>query len=319
MLLTALMSLALAFSWATAFPWIKIALEDGSGPLTIVAIRLSIGAAIVWLWRLVLTRKAGFSRAHLKPFLVMAVVGNILPFSLITFGQQDVPSNMTSLLVATVPLFTLLMAHFALKDEQMTLLKAAGVVLAVAGVGVLVLPGFESAGGVAGNMLPVAMILGGTACYAFMNVYGRKNSLDIDPWTLAAGMLMVSALLAVPLAFVFERPLQMAVTPAGWQALLGLGLIPTALATILYFPTLKRGGALAGAVAGNLIPVFAVLLSAWLVNEPVTRALALGAALILFGMVLIQPRGTKTEKKAKEGSGFRDVACEEEDLAGQRT
>lgn len=288
MALNILMILSLSFAWATAFPWIKIAVGD-LGPLTIVAGRLTVGALILMLYRYSVSRRIGFDRAHLRPFVIMAVIGNILPFSLITYGQQSVPSSVTSLLVATVPLFTLVMAHIALrKDEPMTPHKALGSLLAVAGVLVLMLPDVDPAA-LGSSVLPYLLVLGGTACYAFMNVYGRLNSVTIDPTTLATGMVVCSALLALPLAAVVEQPWQQPGSRAAWEAVLGLGVIPTALATILYFPTLRRGGAMAGAIAGNLVPVFGILLSAALVGEALTPALGMGASLILVGMLFIQP------------------------------
>jgi drug/metabolite transporter (DMT)-like permease len=288
MALNLIMIVCLSFAWATAFPWIKIAVMD-LGPLTIVAGRLAVGAVVLMSYRFVLLRRIGFERAHLKPFLIMAVLGNILPFSLIAYGQKAVPSSVTALLVATVPLFTLAMAHLALrKEEPVTPLKVLGGVLAVAGVIVLMLPHVDP-GALGGSLLPYLLVLAGTACYGFMNVYGRLSAVTIDPTTLATGMVVWSAVLALPLALVVEQPWHTPGTAAAWQAVLGLGLIPTALATILYFPTLKRGGALAGAIAGNLVPVFGVLLSAMLVGEVLTRELAFGAALILVGMLFIQP------------------------------
>ena len=288
MALNILLISCLSFAWATAFPWIKIAVAD-LGPLTIVAGRLTVGAVILMAYRFAMTRRIGFARAHVKPLLIMAVLGNIVPFSLITYGQKTVPSSVTALLVATVPLFTLAMSHLALrKDEPVTGVKVLGGLLAVAGVLVLMLPHVNPAA-LGDSLLPYIFVLGAAACYAFMNVYGRLSTVNIDPATLAAGMVLCSAVLAVPLAAVIEQPWQTPGTPAAWQAILGLGIVPTALATMLYFPTLKRGGALAGAIAGNLVPVFGILLSALAVGEALTRELAVGAALILAGMLCIQP------------------------------
>lgn len=301
--LNLLMILCLSFAWATAFPWIKIAVAD-LGPLTIVAGRLTIGAVVLVIYRYAVQRQIGFQRAHLKPFVIMAVIGNILPFSLITYGQESVPSSVTSLLVATVPLFTLAIGFVAFRaHEPVTPLKLLGALLAVAGVGVLMLPHLDPQA-LGDSLLPYLLILGGPACYGFMNVYGRMNSLSIDSTTLATGMVVVSAALAVPLAAVVEQPWAAfapgAGTAAAWEAVLGLGLVPTALATILYFPTLRRGGALAGAIAGNLVPVFGILLSALLVHEPLTATLGLGALLILAGVMCTQPgvwrRPTRTLK-----------------------
>jgi drug/metabolite transporter (DMT)-like permease len=281
----------LALAWATAFPWIKIAVAD-LGPLTIVASRLTIGAVLLVIYRFAVLRQLGFSRAHLKPFLIMAVIGNVLPFSLITFGQQHVPSGATALIVGTVPLFTLMFTHLMLRQhEPVTLFKLSGALLAVAGVGLLMGPELDPSA-VAGSLLPYLMVLGGPACYGFMNVYGRLNTVSMDSTTLATGMVVTSAAVALPLAAVFEHPWQTFGQTFGsqeaWLAVLGLGVVPTALATLLYFPTLRRGGALAGAVAGNLVPVFGVLLSALLVEEPLTRTLALGGTLILAGVVCTQ-------------------------------
>lgn len=288
MALNIVMIVCLSFAWATAFPWIKIAVSD-LGPLTIVAGRLTVGAVVLVAYRYALMRRIGFERAHFRPFVIMAILGNILPFSLITYGQKAVPSSITSLLVATVPLFTLAMTHVALrKDEPVTALKLLGGLLAVAGVIVLMLPHVDPAA-LGGSLLPYLLVLAGTACYGFMNVYGRLSTVTIDPTTLAAGMVVYSAVLAVPLAVVVEQPWQTPGSAAAWQAVLGLGIIPTALATILYFPTLKRGGALAGAIAGNLVPVFGILLSAVLVGEALTQELALGAGLIFAGLLFIQP------------------------------
>ena len=211
-------------------------------PLTIVALRVGIGAACLHAaaafgWRM----PGGVSLW--AAFLAMGVLNNAVPFTLIVWGQTHIAGGLASILNATTPLFTLVAAHAFTRDEKMTGASLAGVLLGIAGVEVLIGPG--ELAGLGAAIWAQLDILGAAASYALAAVFGRRFArLGISPLATARGQVTGSTLVLVPLALAWEQPWTLPMPgAAAWSAIAGLGALSTPLAYILYFRILSTSGA----------------------------------------------------------------------------
>ncbi len=282
--------LLLSVLWGGTFFFVEVALVE-LPPLTLVLGRVTLAAgALILAARvsgLALPRKAATWRA----FAVMAVFNNVVPFSLIFWGQTRIDGGLASILNATTPLFTVVVAHFATHDERLTLARLAGVALGVAGVAVLTGP--SALAGLDDDLLAQLACLGAALSYACTGVYGRRFAGQ-PPLITAAGQLTCAAVILAPIALALDRPWTLAVVrPATWAALLGLSLLSTALAYIWYFRILARAGAINLLLVTLLIPVSAIALgSAFLGEEFGVRHLA-GLILIALGLGAIDGRPVK--------------------------
>ena len=197
--------------------------------------RIVVAAAVLCVTlRLVGFRFPPWGRIWLH-FLALAIIGNVLPFYLISWGQQTVPSGVAGILMGTNPLVTLVLAHFLVRGEPMTLLRAAG--FAVGFVGVLMLMGPEALAAIGGDLLRQGGILAGALCYATNTILTRRMP-QTHPLVASACVLLVASPVIVPAAILAPGPATEA-TAASLLAVLWLGLVPTAAATVLYFRVVR--------------------------------------------------------------------------------
>jgi drug/metabolite transporter (DMT)-like permease len=217
---------------------------------------------------------------------LMAMINSVLPFLLIVWGQSHVASSLTSIYVATTPLFGVLLAHFMTSDERMTVPRVASVVCGFAGVVVLIGPGLL--GNLGTDHLAQLAILGGALCYALSGIYGRRFSRDgISPLVTATGQLTVSTVLLLPLALYFDQPWTLPMPGlAASAAVLGIALVSTAFAFLLYFSILATAGATNLLLVNFLVPVSAILLGVLILHETLKAEHLIGMALIFIGLAL---------------------------------
>jgi drug/metabolite transporter (DMT)-like permease len=225
--------LALVAMWGSSFMFNKQGLAS-VGPLTLVAARVTIGALVL----IAVVYGRGMRLPPIGPvwaaYTLLGLVGNALPFFLITWGQQVVDSAVAGILMAAMPLSTLVLAHFFVAGERMSGRRVTGFVIGFAGVVALMQPAVTGAGGgIAIHALSQLAVLGGALCYSANSILARLL-VKTDFLVAAAATLLVATIAVVPMALVLERPWQLdpawrSVASIGW-----LGLGPTALATILY-------------------------------------------------------------------------------------
>jgi drug/metabolite transporter (DMT)-like permease len=275
----------LALLWGGAFFFSKVALGELS-PFTVVLLRFGVAA----LAMLALVRLSGHrmprDRATWAGFVVLGLLNNFIPFSLIAWGQVHITSGLASILNATTPLFTALVAY-ASGQERLTAHRVAGVLLGLAGVAVLIGPGALRDLGV--HTWSELAIVAAAVSYAFAGTYGRR--FRAMPSALpVAGMLVTSALMALPIALTLDRPWTVRPSAGVWGALLGLALLSTALGFWLYFRLLSSAGATNVMLVTLLMPVIALLLGAIVLGEPVTATGLVGMALIAAGLLAIDGR-----------------------------
>jgi len=281
---------ALGLVWGGSFFLVEIAL-GGLPPLTVVLCRVGLAApALLILLRLrgvPLPRDPGLWLA----FLVMGALNNALPFSLIVWSQVHIESGLASILNATTPLFTVLLAHVVTSDEKLTANRLTGVLLGLAGVAILIGP--QALGGLGtAEVVPVLAqlaILGAAASYACASLYGRRFR-HLPATVPAAGMLCGSTLLILPLALIFERPWTLAPGANEIAAVAGLALLCTALAYLLYFRILTLAGSTNLMLVTFLVPLSAILLGALILGERLEWTAFAGMALIFAGLAAVDGR-----------------------------
>jgi drug/metabolite transporter (DMT)-like permease len=279
--------ITLSLLWGGSFFFAEVALE-ALPPLTVVLARVALGAlallAVVHAAGLRLPRELALWRA----FFVMGALNNLIPFSLIVWGQTAITGGLAAILNATTPLFTVLLAHWLTRDERMTPAKLAGVAAGFLGVAVMIGP--EAFGDLGLAVLAQFAVLAAALSYAFAGIYGRRFR-DTPPLVTAAGQVTASTLLLCPLALAVDRPWTLAMPgPAVLGALLGLGLLSTAAAYVIYFRILARSGATNLLLVTFLIPVSAILLGASVLGERLSAPQLAGMGLIILGLAAIDGR-----------------------------
>ena len=219
----------------------------------------------------------------------MGLINNLVPFSLIVFGETRIDSGLASILNASTPMFAALAAHVATANEKLTGAKTAGIALGFAGVAVLVGPdALEHFGG--GDVLGKLAIVLASLSYGVASVFGRRFR-SVAPMKVATGQLTCSALMTLPLCLLADRPWTLPLPgPGVWGALLGLAVPSTAVAYMLFFRILARAGATNVTLVTLLVPVGAVLLGAWALGETLSPEVFAGMALIALGLACIDGR-----------------------------
>jgi drug/metabolite transporter (DMT)-like permease len=284
-----LLLITLSILWGGSFFFVGIAVH-ALPRFTIVALR--VGLAAIALNAIVLAMRLKMPRNRLlwSAFFGMGLLNNMIPFSLIVWGQTHIASGLASILNATTPLFTVIVAHFLTNDEKMTGGRLAGVVVGFAGVVLMIGP--EALMGLGTNTLAQLAVLGAAISYAFAGVFGRRfRNMGIAPLVTASGQITASTVVLIPLAIVVERPWTLPM-PAFevWCAIIGLALLSTALAYILYFRVLATAGASNVLLVTFLIPISAILLGSTILGEKLDLKHFVGMGLIGLGLAAIDGR-----------------------------
>lgn len=283
------MLLLLSVLWGGSFFFVGVAVRD-LPTLTIVALRVGLAGLVLWGVVAVLKRPLPSNPHAWAAFLGMGVLNNVIPFGLIVWGQQTIASGLASILNATTPLFTVVVAGLLLSDERINGRKLIGIAAGFAGVVVMIGPG--ALFGLGSDFLAQFACLGGALSYAFAGVFGRRfKRLGVDPIVVAAGQVTGSTLVLAPLALVIDRPWHLSTpTPSTWAAIVGLAVLSTALAYILYFQILQRAGATNLLLVTFLIPVSAIALGVLVLGERLSGPEIGGMVLIGVGLLAIDGR-----------------------------
>jgi drug/metabolite transporter (DMT)-like permease len=293
----------LAILWGASFLFSKVALVE-LPPFTLVLGRFGLAAlALLLAARLAGHRMPCSPRVWLG-FFILGGLNSLIPFGLIAWGQVQLTSGLASILNATTPLFTALVAH-AWGDERLTSHRMAGVLVGLAGVCVLIGPGALDRLGA--HTLAELAILAAALSYAFAGTYGRRFRA-LPPVVPVAGMMTTAAVMALPVALVMDRPWTLTVGARTWGALLGLALLSTALGFVLYFRLLAAVGATNVMLVTLLMPIVALGLGGLLLGEAVTGTALAGMALVLAGLLVIDGRLLRA-RRAVAPSGPRPTTA----------
>jgi drug/metabolite transporter (DMT)-like permease len=298
--------------WGSSYLFLRIGLDEGLRPLTLVAWRLAIALVLLGVGTWLTGGRLPRGRAALGNFVVLALLGASLPWILITWGAQYVPTGLAAIINALNPLFTIVIAALVLHDEPITVNRAAGLLLGFTGAVVLASPNLGSGVGDGGAdpslviAAEVALVLAsilyaGGVVWARHRVTGRPIMADPAtgpraprPLEIAFGQVLIAFLLIAPLAFLLEPPVDGFVpAPASagsWIAIAWLGLLSTGVGFVLSFRLIRTWGATRQSLVTYVIPVIAIVLGVVVLDERLHPAELLGTVLILSGVVLASSR-----------------------------
>jgi len=291
--------LALSMLWGGSFFFVGVAVK-ALPPLTIVLLRVAI-AAIALHIVLRATRPAmPWDSKTWLAFLGMGLLNNAIPFSLIVWGQTQIASGLASILNATTPLFTVLIAHVLTADERLTKSRVAGILVGLAGVVMLIGP--QALAGLGADVAAQLAILGAAISYGFAAIFGRRfKRMGVPPLATATGQVTASSLLLLPIAMLVDRPWILAWPDLPvWGAIIGLALLSTALAYVVFFRILASAGAVSLSLVTFLIPVSAIVLGSAFLGESLAPVDFLGMALIGLGLAAIDGRLFRAARRAEE-------------------
>jgi drug/metabolite transporter (DMT)-like permease len=276
---------ALVAMWGSAFMFTGIAVR-GFSPTALVTIRLVIAAVL--LTGLVALRRQGFpsTRRFWLFSIVLALAGNCVPFWLISFGQQRIDSGLAGILMGIMPLTTMALAHFFVRGERLNAIKAAGFVVGFGGLVTLMGPeALLELRGQGTELLHQLAVLGGAVCYAINAIIARHRP-PADPLVAAAGVMLAGSAIMLPVGAVPAGVELLVAPPAPLAAMLALGIVATAIATVVFLKLVTVAGPSFTSFINYLIPVWALLMGvAFLGERPGTRVV-FGLALILSGIAL---------------------------------
>jgi drug/metabolite transporter (DMT)-like permease len=280
-----LLLLLLGTMWGSSYLFIKVAVAEVP-VMTLVAGRLLLAAAILWVLVLLSRHRLPRSRSLWGAYTVMGFLSGTLPYALISWGEQFIPSGLGALLHSTMPFFTVIVAHFFIQEERMTLFSILGVALGFVGVGLLLLPDLRQ--GQQANLLGQLAVVVSSASYATSAVFARKQLRGQPPLVSTMGQLTMGALLTLPLALLLEKPLAISPSLPALGAWLGLVLLGTVIAYVIYYALIERTSATFTSMVTYIIPINGLLLGAVILGEDLTITVAISTALILAGVMLVQ-------------------------------
>ena len=292
----------LSILWGGSFFFVAVAVGE-LPPLTVVVLRTGI-AALTLIMILRLQREAfPFAKGAIGAFFIMGFLNNLAPFSLLFWAQTMIPSGLASILNATTPIFSIIVAHFLLADERMAANKAIGILFGF--LGVVVLLGGDLLNGASIASLGMLACLGAALAYGFAGVYGRRfKAMDLTATQVAFGQLVATTLMMVPIISIIDRPWTLPMPGfAVIASVLALAIVSTALAYVIFFYILASAGAVNVALVTLLAPVSAILLGTLFLGEELAGRHYVGMGLIGIGLLAIDGRiGDRLRGKGSTGT-----------------
>ena len=281
------MLLFLGLLWGGSFFFARIAVAQVP-PLMLVLMRVVIAAAALHLYLAARGEWGALMRQPLLPYLLLGLLNNAIPFSLLFAGQTELGAGLAAILNALTPFWTVMAANFLTADEKLTANKAAGIALGVAGAAVIIGPAAFS--GLGAPLWAKAAVIGAGTSYAFASIYSKRFR-TAPPVVTAAGQISASALIMLPAALLAHgKWLPVGLSLPVWLSVFSLALASTALAYIIFFRITAAAGATVVSLVTLLVPVSAVFLGVMFLGENLSLSEAAGMALIGLGLVIIDGR-----------------------------
>jgi drug/metabolite transporter (DMT)-like permease len=283
------MLVLLSIFWGGSFFFVEIALR-GFQPFALVFLRVTIATVILVVVVYIRGQRMPTSLKTWGAYVVMGTLNNTIPFCLIVWGQTRIDSGVASILNATTPIFTVLLAHFLTSDEHLTVHKLMGVLIGFFGVYLMMSP--ELKNGFSWRGLGQIAILGAAISYSFAGIFGKRFKNE-SPMVTSTGMLICSTIMMAPLA-IFSGSLGASVlSMQAIAAVIGIAAISTSMAYLLYFRILASAGATNVLLVTFLIPVSALLLGIGVLGEVVRGLEYVGMGCIFMGLIVIDGRALK--------------------------
>ncbi len=273
--------------WGGSFFFARIAVAE-IPPLALVLYRVAIAALVLHLWLRLRGTSCAPVLARPGSFLFLALLNNVIPFSLIFTGQTEIGAGLASVFYATTPLWTILVANLLTSDEKISTMKIAGVAIGIAGAAVMIGPGLLS--NLGGPTWAKFAVIGAAVSYAFAVVYAKRFK-GISPTVVATGQLTCATVLMLPIVFFLYSPAEIVTSDIPiWMAVLVLAILTTAFAFILYFNLIASAGATNASLVTLLVPVSAILLGTVFLGEKLETFEFGGMILIMASLIIIDGR-----------------------------
>jgi drug/metabolite transporter (DMT)-like permease len=277
----------LSVLWGGSFFFSKLALAE-LPPFTLVFGRVCLAAVALNLAVYATGNRMPRSLKTWRALFVMGALNNLVPFSLIFWGQMWIASGLASILNSTTPLFTVVLAHLFTRDERMTTNRLSGVLFGMLGVAVMI--GQDALLGLGGSVLAQVAVLVAAMCYGFAGIFGRRFK-GVPPLVTASGQVTATSVMMLPIMLVADRPWTLLLPSVGTcGAVVALALLSTALAYVIYFRILAVAGATNLLLVTFLIPVSALLLGMSILGERLDSRHFGGMGLIALGLAAIDGR-----------------------------
>jgi drug/metabolite transporter (DMT)-like permease len=275
---------ALGFMWGSSYLFIKLAVDD-FGTFTLVALRLAVGAALLWTIFLMSRKALPRSLRIYGHLAVMGALNIAIPFALITWAERDTSSALAAILTSLVPLFAAVLAPAFLPDEPLRINAVGG--LAIGFVGVVVLTGGGE--GTTQLLAAIALVLSALS-YGAGAVYARRNVRGLDPMVPAVLQVTIAGIYTAAIALVLESPWLARPDGEAVFSIVWLGILGSGFAYLAAFRLLANWGATRMTAVAYLIPVFGVALGWLVLREPIGLNTLAGTGLILSGIGLVNSR-----------------------------
>jgi drug/metabolite transporter (DMT)-like permease len=279
--------------WSASFLWIKLALDE-IGPFTLVAFRVLFG--LLFAGGAVFIQRKAWPRdwAGWFPFLLLGATSIAIPFVLITWGELSIDSAVASILNATVPLFTIVIAHLFLQDDKMTVQRVVG--LFIGFIGVVVLLSEDLTVGAHNSALGQAAVILASIFYAASSVYARRKTGSAPGLVRGAAPLVSATIIMWMAAPTLETPFRIPQLPLTWIAVLWLGVLGSGLALILWYYLLHEIGPTRTGMVTYIFPLGGVVLGVIFLEEQLSWQLAVGALLIILSIVVVNWQRKKSPR-----------------------
>ncbi len=279
-----LLIILLSAIWGGSFLFGRILMIEWP-PFTVVFLRVFLAAIALWAFLMMTSRKFPKDLGLLKAILIMGILNNVIPFSLILIGQREIGSGLASVVNAMTPIWTLIIANFFTTDEKFSANKIAGIIFGFLGVAVLI--GTDLIQGLTASAWAQGAVLGATIAYGFAGDWGKRFK-EYDPITISTGQLTVSSFVMLPLIFLLEDPFSLSMPDMEMIiSMLGLSILCTAYAYVLFFKILNNAGATNVSLVTFLVPISAIILGILWLGETLTTSNIVGMILIIIGLALV--------------------------------
>ncbi len=278
----------LGFFWGSSYLFIKIGVDNGLEPFTLVALRLLIGLALLVVVVAVAREALPRERRMYGHLAVMGFFSVALPFMLITWAEQSVDSSLAAVLTGAVPLFVIPFAALVLPTERVTLNGMIGVAVGLVGVAIVV--GFDPASLAGTGLIAQVALIGAAASYALGGVYARRNVQGLRPMIPALFQVAFALVITGIPALLLERPWERGLEPQAIFAVLWLGLLGSGAAYLIFFRLLRSWGATRTSLVAYLLPIWGIVLGGLILSEPIDARLITGTALVIGGIALVNWR-----------------------------
>ena len=280
---------ALVVTWGSSFAMTKIAVAS-IDPAWVMALRLSVGGIFLSIIVILTRRQWPREKSLWRWFAGLGLIGHAVPFFLISWGTQFISSGLSGVLMGSIPLFVILLAHFFLPDERLTRIKAVGFVVGFVGLMIVLGPEkllrFEGQGMA---LIGEAAILFACICYSVHGLLARRIPFQ-GPVEQAACVCLSGGIMGLIFASLYAPHGLAMATPLAYLCVIGLGIVPTAIATLLVYAIVRSAGVSFVAYSNYLVPVYALGLGAIILGETLTANVGVGLVLILAGIAASRMR-----------------------------